>query len=547
MTFKYDFAEGSRLFDAGKLEEAYTVFEKLHKQHPNQPDLLNALGSVLDCMGANKNAAKLLRQACQISPNEGVFHYNLGNTLRHAGFFDDSEQEFLSAIDCKPGLAEAYYGLGNLYLEKGELDKAEACLQNAINLRPDFVFALHDLGHLALKRCQISEAESYYRSCLGKNEKFVAAWNDLGMLLLKKNQIKEAQSCFEQGSHIDPMHLPSRCNLAVLDTWCGRLDKAINTFYDLFLLAPEDGDIHFNLSLALLAAGRFEEGWQEHEWRFRKSNPVQLRHQQIPRWCGEPLSGKTILLHAEQGYGDSLQFIRYAPLLVQRGATVIVEGQDAIITPLLATVSGISATVSRGELLPLTPDFQVPMMSLASAIGTDGWPPPSPPYLNPSTDRVALWRQRLSLLSGLKVGIAWAGRPEHQNDANRSIPPELCAPLGQLEGISWISLQFGSDRPKSIPVQFLDLADKVADFCDSAALVSALDLVLTVDSAVAHLAGAIGVPVWLLLPWNPDWRWMRDVRDSIWYPTMRIYRQASPDGWPALIDNLLTDLLLQTR
>ncbi len=545
MTGEQLYRQGRDAFTAGHFAAAERCFRQCAEQFPDNADLLNALGSALEAQGALEEAGRYIASACSMRPDCAVFHYNLANLLRRRQDRVGAEDAYLSAIQADQQLVEALHGLGSLYLEDGRVEPAESCLRQALQFAPAFAPAQYDLGQLLQRKGDLEGAELCYKNCLSDSKPYLPASNALGMLLLRSNRLEEARSLFNQAIAIDPSYLQARCNLAVLDTWCGSLDEAINAFYDLLRLAPEDGDIHFNLSLALLTAGKFEEGWQEHEWRFRKSNPVQLRHEHIPRWRGEPLSGKTILLHAEQGYGDSLQFIRYAPLLARRGATVMVEGQDAIITPLLTTVSGVSVTLSRGEPLPLTPDFQVPMMSLASAIGTDGWPPPSPPYLNPSPDRIALWRQRLSLLSGLKVGIAWAGRPEHQNDANRSIPPELCAPLGQLEGISWISLQFGSDRPKSIPVQFLDLADKVADFCDSAALVSALDLVVTVDSAVAHLAGAMGVPVWLLLPWNPDWRWMRYVEDSIWYPTMKIYRQASPDGWPALIENIVTDISSQ--
>ena len=212
-----------------------------------------------------------------------------------------------------------------------------------------------------------------------------------------------------------------------------------------------------------------------------------------------------------------------------------------------STAAGVTAAISRGEPLPLSPDFQVPMMSLAAGLAAEGWPPPVPPYLRPSADRIIFWHHQLASLPGLKVGIAWAGRPDHQNDANRSIPPELCVPLGQLSGVSWVSLQFGSCRPRPVPFPLIEPADQVTDFCDSAALVSALDLIVTVDSAVAHLAGALGMPVWLLLPWNPDWRWMRERSDSPWYPSMRLYRQTTPGDWSEVLSRVAADLKVKAR
>lgn len=545
MTVHTAYETGCRLYASGKFAEAEAAFRSCLQQHPDHPDLLNALGSAIEARGGYDEAAGYLEQACRLRPDSAPFRYNLANLLRQRGEREKAEIEYLEAIKYNPELVEAFHGLGSMYLEDGRLEPAEACLQRAVAMSPEFVPALHDLGQLCQRLGRLEEAEQLYHRSISINARFLPALNSLGMLLLKQNRLDESRSCFEQAINENPAYLQARCNLAVLDTWTGKFEPAINELQKALEIAPNDGDIHFNLSLALLSSGRMQDGWREHEWRFSKANPVALRHAGIPRWQGEPLSGKRILIHSEQGYGDSLQFIRYASLLADLGAKVFVEGQDNKISPLLATVQGVSTVLSRGETVPAV-DFQVPMMSLPLPLGSLGWPPLSAPYLNPPDWKTKLWRERLSALPGLKVGLAWAGRPEHDNDANRSIPESLLSPLGSIAGVSFVSLQFGSGKIENIPFCLHDPSAGIEDFCDSAALVSQLDLVITVDSANAHLAGGLGIPFLLLLPWNPDWRWMRDRTDSIWYPTARIYRQKQPGQWEAVIEEIVSDLSAQS-
>jgi Flp pilus assembly protein TadD len=494
-----------------------------------------------------EEASHCLSQACRLQPKSAPFHFNRANLLRRCGDESGAEREYLEAIQYDSGLAEAYHGLGNLYFKEGNFESAEACLQKATELNKGFVPALYDLGQLRQRQGLPDEAEQLYRLSVAGDPNFLPALNSLGMLLLRKGQIDKARICFTKAIKADQSYLNARCNLAVLETWCGHLDSAINILQRALMDAPNDGDIHFNLALALLAAGRFDEGWREHEWRFGKSNPVSLRYSEIPRWHGEGLAGSSILIHAEQGYGDTLQFIRFASLLSAKGATVLVEGQDQIITPLLATVPGVTVAFSRGEKLAFKPDYQIPMMSLPLELGIDGAHPPIVKYLRPPENRMRFWRDTLSGLPGLKVGIAWSGRQEHVNAANRSISPDLLAPLCGMCNISWVSLQFGPDKPSRPPIPLFEPADGVVDFCDSAALVAGLDLVITVDSAIAHLAGGLGVTVWLLLPWNPDWRWMHDREESPWYPATRIYQQELEKPWSETIGTVTEDLLMYLK
>lgn len=527
------YTRACRLFEAGRYDEAGQLLQACLQNDPGNPDVLNALGCLCDATGHLEAAAEYLRQAVRRRPDAAVFHFNYANVVRRSGGRETAEQEYLEAVGRDPSFAAAFHGLGSLYLEDDRLEPAEVCLQRAVHLAGDFVQALYDLGQLRQRQGRAEDAERLYRQCLCADSGYLPALNALGMLVLQKNRLGEARDCFRQALERSADYLPARCNLAVLDTWCGDLDAAISGLQHAVRAAPDDGDIHYNLALALLAAGRFSEGWREYEWRFHKTNPVPLRHTDIPFWHGESLDGRRILLHAEQGYGDSLQFIRYATLLAQQGATVFVEGQDRLVSPLLASTPGVFQAFSRDEPRPPC-ELQLPLLSLPVMLDPAAWPPPAPPYLNPSREKRQCWQARLAALPGLKVGLAWAGRTEHANDANRSIQADLLTPLAQ-PGVTLISLQFGDARAAAGLCPLYDFRDEVHDFTDSAALVAELDLVITVDSAVAHLAGGLGVPVWLLLPWNPDWRWMHGRDDSLWYPSTRIYRQVTPGQWHDVI------------
>jgi len=319
-------------------------------------------------------AVGLLEKACCMKPENAVFHYNFGNLLRRKGKREQAEHEYLEAIRCDWEVSAFFHGLGSLYFEDGRLEQAESCLRKAVELDPSFLLALHDLGLLLQSKGELDQAEELFQLCLDRDGSFVPAMNSLGMLLLQGNKVEQARECFMSAIRQNPDYLQARANLAVLSTWCGELEYAVRELTLLAELAPNDGDVHFNLALALLASGRMSEGWHEHEWRFRKSRPVETRHSGIPRWQGECLAGKRLLIHAEQGYGDALQFIRYAGVLEVLGATVLVEAQDSIIAPLLATAVGVSTVFVRGETVPPV-DYQIPMMSLPLPLGQKGWPP----------------------------------------------------------------------------------------------------------------------------------------------------------------------------
>ena len=314
-------------------------------------------------------------------------------------------------------------------------------------------------------------------------------------------------------------------------------------------LKPDDADAHLNLAYSWFFRGDFQAAWPEYEWRWKRRGFSRPAFGQ-PLWDGSNLNGQTILLFAEQGLGDTLQFIRYVPFVRRLGARVLVQCQGPLLR-LLATCWGINRLVREGDSLPPF-DVQIPLLSLPRIFrSTLATIPANIPYLCADPDSSVHWRSQLSSLKGFKVGIAWQGNPEHQRDRRRSVGLLTFEPLARVPGVRLVSLQKGpgSEQLRDIEdrLSVLDVADRLGDFADTAALLSNLDLVITVDTAVAHLAGALGIPVWVVLPLDPDWRWLLDRQDSPWYPSMRLFRQTAWGDWTGVFERVTEALRRQVE
>ena len=324
----------------------------------------------------------------------------------------------------------------------------------------------------------------------------------------------------------------------------GKLDGAAACCRRALELKPDFAEAHLQQSLLSLVTGDFQRGWTEYEWRW-KDKQWQRRNFSQPLWDGQRLEGKTILLHAEQGLGDTIHFVRYVPQVKQRGGTVIVECPKPLLS-LLTSGAGIDRLVGRGEELPPF-DLQAPLLSLPGIFRTSlETIPADVPYLFADPGLVEHWRRELGSIAGFKIGIAWHGSPKHPNDRNRSIPLASFEPLARCSRVRLLSLQKGTgaeqlqDLAGRIPVA--DVGSRLDDFRDTAAVLVNLDLVIACDTAVAHLAGALGVPVWVALPFTADWRWLLDRSDSPWYPTMRLFRQRQPGDWPGVFEDIKAEL-----
>jgi tetratricopeptide (TPR) repeat protein len=362
--------------------------------------------------------------------------------------------------------------------------------------------------------------------------------NTLGNALQEQGRLEEAEQCYRTAIRLKPRLGEAHYNLGNAARAGGRLAEARAGYERTIALEPRHAKAHWNRSLLLLAAGEFEEGWEEFEWRWRKPDTPPRQFPQ-PLWDGSRLEGRGILLHAEQGLGDTIQFIRYAKLVEQAGGKVCFECPRQL-APLLESVEGIDILVEAGSAL-LGFDVHAPLASLPRLFGTTAARiPAGVPYLRVGEAFAEKWRRRLEGTGGPRIGLVWAGNPQHPEDRLRSLRLEAFEPLAATQGVSWYSLQFGASASQAAHppggMNLVDLGPETEDFRDAAAAIQQLDLVISVDTAMAHLAGALARPVWVLLGYVPDWRWLLDRSDSPWYPSMRLFRQPRPGDWEAVIE-----------
>jgi hypothetical protein len=432
------------------------------------------------------------------------------------------------------GIARELYSLGMDLVGAGMVREAAFQFTKALALNPDFSDASLALGHCLHATGQFEAALEQYQRLLSANPRHMAAWNNRGITLLEMGHHDEAAGSFRRALEISPGFHDARVALATCYQALGRMEEALAACDGVLAVAPDHAEAHWNRSLLLLLKGDYPEGWREYEWRWKKRNFTSPRRDfQQPCWHGEPGAGKTILIHAEQGFGDTLQFCRYVPLVKALGARVVYECHP----PLAALMKGLGPgveVIAMGQPLP-TFDLHVPLMSLPLVFGTTlDTVPATIPYLTPPEDRLPFWSSRIKDGSRMKAGLCWAGKS--YPDPRRSCPVKLLAGLARLEGVSWYSLQAGWKAP--LPLPMTDLTGLIRDFADTAALISQLDFVITIDTSVAHLSGALGKPTWVMLPHAPDWRWMLEREDSPWYPSMRLLRLKQPGAWHEVIQRV---------
>ncbi len=426
----------------------------------------------------------------------------------------EAEPLLIKLIQMMPDSTEVYQDLGVTYAKQGQLKDAIECFRRAIELQPTSTSAMANLGRALFENGQLTESVAYLKRAIRLGAGTPEIYNNLGVALANLPNPVAAEESFWAALRLSPYYL----------------------------------DAHYNLARVLLIQGKFEQGWQEYEWRWRwreKNNQVQRINKR--KWAGERLNGRRILLVAEQGLGDTIQFSRYAPLVKRSGGHVIIQCQPALVELLAA--SGIADDVVPTGKVPHH-DVEAALMSLPGLLHTTLKSiPATTPYLKISAELIAQWKPRLGTSSAVKVGIVWQGNAEHQGDKRRSIPLKLFEHLMQINGVEIYSLQQGpgSEQVKQLartrPIRILDGADaSVAGFLRTAAIIGGLDLVIGVDTAVIHLAGAMGIPTWVLLPAAPDWRWLLEREDSPWYPSMRLFRQEPPGHWNDIMERLMIAL-----
>ncbi len=513
-----------------------------------QEDLL-ALGKSYQQAGAFSQAEQTYRQVVGIAPRHAEALYQLGNVLAYQNRFGEAADCYRQLIELQPAHAEARNNLGVMLAEQRQFAAAISYYERAIAIKPQYADAHYNLGNALKNLLHLEEAVASYRQALRLKAGFAGAHLNLGIALAYQGHPDAALAEYQEALRLSPNWAEAHNNLGLALSHLGRHAEALSQYERALQLRPDFADAHYNRALSWLALGNFKQGWDEYEWRWRLSE-VAPRQFASPLWNGAPLGGRSILLHCEQGLGDSMQFIRYARQVKERGGTVLVEAPSALL-PLFARCRGIDRLIARGEPLPPF-DTHCPLMCLGRMFAAGVRPIPADiPYLFPDPTRVERWRQELKGLAGFKIGIAWQGSPGYRWDRLRSIPLACFAPLGAVPGVRLISLQKGPGVDQlAVPRRFevIDLGarlDEAGGFEDTAAVMSSLDLIIAADTAAAHLAGALGRPVWLALALAPEWRWSVGRDDTPWYPSMRLFRQTRLGDWDELFGRMATELWLR--
>jgi tetratricopeptide (TPR) repeat protein len=515
-----DFAEaynnlGNALQRMERIAEAAICFQRTLELNPNHPDAHSNLAGVFLSQGRTTEAAQLCRRALELNPVFPAAVCNLGSALQIQGQLDEAIAAYHTALAMRPDFAEAYTNLGTALLAQGNLDEAMEALRRALELKPDYVLTVRSMGNVFQAQGKPNEAIDCYRKALQLKPDFAEVYFNLG------NTLKEQ----------------------------GRSAEALNSYDEAVRLNPDYIDARANRSLLLLQRGDFERGWVEYEYRWKTKKLIEREFIQ-PRWDGSPLGKRSILLYTEQGFGDTFQFVRYAMLLKEFNpeATLIVECQRPLVK-LLANSPGIDQLIAEGDALPPF-DVQSPFLSLPRFLQTTAITIPTQvPYLFADSDLVAEWTEKLSAIRGFRIGINWQGRTGKGDHRKRDIPLELFASLATIPGVQLISLQRGTAQNDlasasgRLPVIDLGQLDtEHGAFMDTAAVMQNVDLVISSDTAVPHLAGALGIPIWVALPYVSDWRWLLDRSDCPWYSTMRLFRQKKIGDWESAFEEIFTAL-----
>lgn len=493
-------------------------------------------------------ALDLLSRATRLKPRHAMAHTYRGAALLLLNRCDEALHSLDRALALKRDdittLNIHACVLGNLNRHEASLASCDA----ALIIKPDFVEALINRGNALARLKRPQEALDSFEQVLRIQPDFVEVINNCGNVLKQLQRFEPALQRYDQALKIRPDYAEAAFNRGVTLAELLRAREAAASYERALQIYPHYVQAHYNLAFTWLQLGQFARGWQEYEWRWQESLQVRKKPNFTqPLWLGKPsLKGKTILLHAEGGLGDTLQFCRYASLVAARGARVLLQVQAPLVK-LLATLDGAHRVIAQGARLPAF-DTHCALMSLPLAFGTRlNTIPAALPYLYSDPARVAVWRKRLDAAVNKsqaprsrrrRIGLVWSGNPAHRNDGNRSLALAEVLPLLDQRA-EWVSLQRDvreSDAPLLAQHPSLHhFGARLKDFADTAALIELMDLVISVDTSVAHLAGAMGKPLWLLLPFNPDWRWLLRRRDSPWYPSARLFRQSAIGDWASVI------------
>ena len=555
---------GVVLAQSGRLDDAVGQMQEALRLQPANHEIANNLRITLAArerkLALIDSGAKLLpqaemhcRRALELTPDDPAVLTLLAQSVADQDRGEEAIALFAEVTRIRPNLVQAHFNLGIANLRAKHNEQAETNFRRAIELSRSMAEAHNGLGVALVMQNRWSEAEACYRRALDLNGEYTDATYNLARALVGQDRFSEAIGWLERTLELKNDHVEASYSMALTLMELNRVEDAADWYARTIGLKHDYADAHVGRSIALFLAGRYAEAWGEYEWRFL-ATPLAGPPEEL-RWRGAPLAGRTVLLRAEQGAGDALHFIRYAPMVKRLGARVLVWCAPGL-GRLLATAPGVDGVYLDGQPWPAF-DVHASLLSLPGIFGTtlDNVPADAP-YLEADPVLVEQWRAELADEPSLKIGIAWRGSPTHPRNRFRSFGIEQLAPIAQVPGVRLYSLQFGAGGneleilngalpPGNRPV--VDFSERLGDFYNTAAIVRNLDLVITCDSAPAHLAGALGVPVWVALPFAPDWRWLLGRSDTPWYPTMQLFRPSRLGDWPGIFSAMRDALLERVR
>ena len=536
---------GEALRALGRPDEAREQYRLALTLNPAYPESLANLHRHNPQPG--DNAAALLERFCRLRPATASELLAVADSRLLSGRLADAGVAYRAAVALEPATVQAYVNLGATASREKNHTLAAIAYRRALRLSPDHPGAWNNLASAVWELNDGPGAIGFCRRSVALKPDHPDPYANLGYVQRSQarngDDFAEAATLCRRALQINPSHVSALNNLGIVNLDLGQLDEAVRLFHRTLAAEPKHPDARFNLSLALLKAGRFKEGWDHYEARW-ETGQLPMVNGQLRAWRGEPLNGATILLHAEQGHGDTLHFVRYAPLVAAQGGRVVLAVQPAL-KRLVAGMPGVDAVHALTAPFP-KPDFHCPLMSLPRLLGTElDTIPGSIPYLYPPAEAIGKWLGQPLPGTGLRVGLVWSGDPRpsllraNLTDRRRSMTLHDLAPLAEVPNLRFVNLQMGGPAAQlADPPAGMDIHDPmgaVTDFADTAALVMRLDLVITVDTSVAHLVGALGKPVWVMSRYDGCWRWLQGRDDTPWYPTMRLFRQTAPGDWTSVI------------
>jgi tetratricopeptide (TPR) repeat protein len=531
---------GIALRELKRFEDALASYNRALELWPGYAEALLGRSHALKELKRFEEALASYDRALALGPGSAEAHVNRGDVLHELKRFEEALASYDRALGIRQDFTEAHANRGSALHALKRFEEALESYDRALALRPDYAEARYNRGNVLHSLKRFEEALADYEHALALRPDYVEVLANRGVTLHAQKRFEEALASHDRALAVRPDYVDAFVNRGVTLHELKRFDEALASYDRALALRPDYAQAHFNEAVCRMLIGDFDRGWQKFEWGWETEGLKNAKRTfSQPLWLGsDEIAGKTVLLHGVHGFGDTIQFCRYVPHVVERGARVILEIQEPL-RALMDTLPGAAQIVTRGEPLPDF-DLHCPLLSLPLALGTRlATIPAQTPYLRASPQTVTDWDARLGPRHRPRIGLAWSGRPEHDNDRNRSMRlGTLLSPLAGFDA-TYVSLQ-REVRADDAPVlegrgDILHFGEDLKTYADTAALIANLDLVISVDTSVAHLAGALAKPVWILLPFIPDWRWLLDREDSPWYPTARLFRQDETRKWDSVM------------